>query len=84
MISEGERRRLAEIESSLQAGDPAFVRRFESRPRRPWRFVILSLALAAAVTVTVVALRYRNVPMAVIGLTAIGAIVGIWITRRGT
>lgn len=83
MISDGERRRLAEIESSLQAGDPAFVRRFESRARRRRRFVILSLALAGAVTITVAALRYRIVPMAVVGLTAIGAIAGIWVTRRG-
>jgi hypothetical protein len=84
MISDAERRRLAEIESSLQADDPAFVRRFKSRRRQRRRTVLLSLELVGAVTITVVALMYRNVPMAVVGLAAIGASVGIWITRRGT
>jgi hypothetical protein len=84
MISDAERRRLAEIESSLQDDDPAFVRRFESRRRQRQRIMILSLALAFAVTVTVVALTYPNVPMTVVGLTLIGTIVGIWVTRRST
>jgi hypothetical protein len=84
MNSDAERRRLAEIESSLQADDPAFVRRFTSGRRQRRRTVLLSLVLVGAVTITVVALVYRNVPMAVLGLAAIGASVGIWITRRGT
>jgi hypothetical protein len=83
MISDAERRRLAEIESSLQADDPAFVRRFGSGRRRRRRLLVLSLELVGAVTVTVVALAYRNVPVAVGGLVAIGASVGIWVSRRG-
>jgi hypothetical protein len=83
MISDAERRRLAEIESSLRADDPAFVRRFGSGRRRRRRLLVLSLELVGAVTATVVALTYRNVPVVVGGLVAIGASVGIWVSRRG-
>src|SRR5690348_3618669 len=55
MLSDGEQRRLADIESALRADDPRFVHRLESRrPRR--RTVLAVIALVVAMTVTVVAL----------------------------
>jgi hypothetical protein len=81
MLSDGEQRRLADIESALRADDPRFVHRLESRrPRR--RTVLAVIALVVAVTVTVVALVVRSVPLAVFGLVATGGVVGAWLTRR--
>jgi hypothetical protein len=66
MLSDGEQRRLADIESALRADDPRFVHRLESRrPRR--RTVLAVVALVVTVMVTVVALVVRSVPLAVSG-----------------
>jgi hypothetical protein len=86
-LSEGERRRLAEIESSLRANDPDFVQRFEQRRlrhRRNRRNLAALLALGIAVIVIVVALARDNVGAAVVGLIAVGATAGLWATRRRT
>jgi hypothetical protein len=84
-LSNGERRRLAEIESSLRADDPEFVHRFEQRRlrrRRNRRTVVALLAISVAVIVVVVALARGSIAAAVIGLVAVGASVGLWATRR--
>jgi hypothetical protein len=84
-LSDSERRRLAEIESSLTTEDPAFAHRFaEPRPRRRRRQhnVAALLAITIAVTVVVVGLKAKNVAAAVVGLVGIGATVGIWATLR--
>ena len=84
MLSDAEQRRLAEIESSLRAEDPAFVHPFDAQPRpQRRRTVVASVALTVAVTITTVALAAGSVPAAVIGLIAAGATVGLWATRRG-
>jgi Flp pilus assembly protein TadB len=86
-LSDSERRRLAEIESSLRDDDPDFVQRFEQRRlrrRRNRRNVAALLALGIAVIVTVVGLVRGSVGAAVVGLIAIGAAVGLWASRRGT
>lgn len=81
MLSDAERRRLDEIESSLRADDARFVHRFESRRGRR-RDLLALLELVLAVTVTVAALVYGSVLFAVCGLVGVGAAVGVWATRR--
>jgi hypothetical protein len=86
-LSDAERRRLAEIESSLRAEDPDFVQRFEGRRlrrRRQRRNVLALVAVSAAVIVTVLGLVRGSVGAAVIGLVAAGAAAGLWVTRRDT
>ncbi|HEV8567230.1 MAG TPA: DUF3040 domain-containing protein [Actinoplanes sp.] len=84
-LSDAERRRLTEIESSLRAEDPDFVQRFERRRlrRRRWRNILAPMALGVAVVVIVLALVRGSVGGAVIGLLAAGAAAGLWVTRRG-
>jgi hypothetical protein len=82
-LSDSERRRLAEIESSLGSDDPAFVQRFAQR-RRPGRRrdIVALLATGAAVIVVVIGLARDSVISAVLGLVAVGATVGVWATAR--
>jgi fucose permease len=84
-LSDSERRRLAEIESSLTTEDPAFVRRFAERQlrrRRKQHNAAALVAISIAVVILVVALIRDNVAAAVFGLVGIGAAVGIWATVR--
>jgi hypothetical protein len=63
-LSDSERRRLAEIESSLTTEDPAFVHRFAERQlrrRRRQHNVAALLVISSAVIVVVVALTHDNV-----------------------
>ena len=85
MLSEGDRRRLAEIELSLVADDPGFVDRFERRrrdPRRRRHTLYAVLALVVCVVAVGVALGYHNVAGAVIGLVALATTVGLWLNRH--
>jgi hypothetical protein len=82
-LSDDERRRLTEIESSLRADDPDFVQRFERR-RRNRRNTVALLAISIAMIVIAVALARGSVAAAVFGLISIGVIAGLWITRRHT
>jgi len=83
MFSEAEQRRLAEIEELLRADDPGFVRRFDARwhPPRRRRFLAL-LAFVVAVVVTVAALAAGSVGACVVGLSAMGAAAGGWLSCR--
>jgi hypothetical protein len=74
MLSDSERRRLAEIESSLRADDPVFVQRFDahSRPRRR-RTVLALLTFVLAVIIVVIALLCGNVVAVVLGLATAAA-----------
>jgi type VI protein secretion system component VasF len=86
-LSDAERRRLAEIESSLRADDPDFVQHFEQRRLRRRRYrrnIVAPMAVSAAVIVIVVALARGSLGAAVLGLIAAGAAAGLWATRRGT
>ncbi len=61
MLSESERRRLAEIESALRAEDPGFAQRFSARPRRlVARRAVMVLTLVAAVVFTFQALFMKD------------------------
>jgi small-conductance mechanosensitive channel len=83
MLSDSERRRLAEIESSLRADEPVFVQHFDTEPRpRLRRTALALLAFIIAVTITLIALVRGNVLAAVVGLTAAGVSVGLWATFR--
>jgi Flp pilus assembly protein TadB len=84
-LSDSERRRLAEIESTLTTEDPAFAHRFAEprlRRRRKRHNVAALLTITIAVGVVVVGLMGNNVAAAVVGLVGIGATVGIWATMR--
>jgi hypothetical protein len=84
-LSDSERRRLAEIESSLRTDDPGFVRRFAERRlrrRRKRRNAVAVLAIGVAAVVVAIALARASVPFAVLGLVAIGATIGVWATTR--
>ena len=82
-LSDAERRRLAEIESSLRAEDPDFEQR-RMRLRRHRHNVLALTGISAAVIVIVVALARGSLGAAVVGLIAAGAAAGLWATRRGT
>ena len=83
MFSEAEQRRLAEIEELLRAADPGFVRRFDARWHPPRRRRILALlAFVVAVVVTVAALAAGSVGTCVVGLSAMGAAAGGWLSCR--
>jgi Protein of unknown function (DUF3040) len=81
MLSEGDRRRLAEIELSLVADDPGFVDRFQRRrdPRRRRHTMAAIVVLVVCVVGVGVALGYHNVAGAVIGLVALATTVGLWL-----
>ncbi len=86
-LSLGERRRLAEVESSLRADDLEFVQCFEQRQlrrRHDRPTVVALLAISVAVIVIVGALARGNVGAAVVGLIPLGGSVGLWVTRRDT
>jgi Protein of unknown function (DUF3040) len=82
-LSDGERRRLTEIELSLRAEDPDFVQRFERRRLRRRRRFLAPLAVGLAMIVVVLALVRGSVGVAVVGLLAAGVAGGLWVTRRG-
>lgn len=82
-MNDAERRELTAIEHMLREEDPTFVRRFGPEPQRLGRRVnaLILLALVAATAMTVLALRYRNVPAATVGLVGVGASAGVCISR---
>lgn len=86
MLNEAEQRRLTEIESQLRGEDPSFVRRFDDRgqnpPQRKWYGPGALLATAVAIAVAVTGLLVGSVAAVVAAQTAIGAIVGLWLTYR--
>jgi hypothetical protein len=83
VISDAERRRLAEIETVLRREDPAFVQRFEKRrrtARRPRILARLAIALVLAVTM-VVAVVVAGTVAAVDALWVMGVVgvaIGLW------
>jgi hypothetical protein len=67
MLSDGDQRRLAEIETSLRLDDPSFARRFEAGLRAYRRRRLLSLAALIAVVVMMTILALVGVVWVVIG-----------------
>lgn len=82
MLSDADRRMLAEIEYSLRAEDPRFVRRFNSRRRSQRQGVAVWLAFIAATTIIVVSLLAGSALGIVSGLVAAGVTVGAWASHR--
>ena len=86
MLSEAEQRRLTEIESELQADDPAFVQRFgdQGQQRLPprWYGVAALAATVVAVVAAGIGLAVDSVGLVVVALIVIGASAGMWITNR--
>jgi hypothetical protein len=83
MLSDAEQRRLAAIESSLQADDPKFVRRFNAGfRRRRGQLRAARIGFAASLVAVVTALAFGSVVVAIVALVAAGAGAGLWITLR--
>ena len=86
MLSEGERRKLTEIESQLGAEDPAFVERFDNRAvpalRSRRRGVVALIVAAVAMAVAGYGLVVASVGTVVVALIAIGVSAGMWVTHR--
>jgi hypothetical protein len=86
MLSEAEQRKLTSIESQLRLDDPAFVERFTGGSKRRagrGHGTAASVALIVALIAVGTGLVLASVPTVVIALTTIGAIAGLWITKRG-
>jgi protein-S-isoprenylcysteine O-methyltransferase Ste14 len=93
VLSDTERRRLAEIEYWFETNDPRLVRRFARRqtglPGLAWfarhRWVVMVLvALAVAVSVGAGFLT-RDVPAGIVGAIAVLTVAGgCWLVRRRT
>jgi len=85
-LSNGERHRPAEIESSLRTDDLEFVQRFEQRQlrrRHDRPTVVALLAISVAVIVIVGALARGNGRRCRCRAD-LGGSVGLWVTRRDT
>ena len=87
MLSEAEQRRLTEIESELQADDPAFVQRFGDQGQQQrlpprWYGVAALAATVVAVVAAGIGLAVDSVGLVVVALIVIGASAGMWITNR--
>jgi hypothetical protein len=80
MLNDAERRRLAEIESSLRTNDPSFVRRFEAQRRLRGRHVVAVLVFLTPLIVILASL-VRDTAAAV-GLVTCAATFGLWLLRR--
>jgi hypothetical protein len=81
MLSDADRRRLAEIERELQAQDPAFARRLSNTtPRSPaqWCGMGATSWLVASACTTCLALLLRSGAMTVIALLALCLSMGLW------
>jgi hypothetical protein len=93
VLSDTERRRLAEIEFWFETNDPRLVRRFSRRrtrlsflawfARHRWIMVVLvALATAAAIGV---GFATRDVPAGIVGAIAVLTVAGgCWLVRRRT
>jgi len=83
MLSDAEQRRLDEIESLLRTADPVYVRRFEDRWRARRRLRLRAMVvIAVAVPMTYIGLRLGSVAVAVIGLLASCAALGVWLATQ--
>jgi hypothetical protein len=86
MLSEAEQRRLTEIESHLQADDPAFVQRFgdQGQQRLPprWYGVAALAVMVVALMAAGLGLAVDSVGLVVVALIVFGASAGMWITNR--
>ena len=86
MLNEAEQRRLIQIESSLRANDPRFIRRFEARAQRGaarrWPLIFTVLGVVAAVVCVVVGLALGSTAIVVAAVTGLGAGTGLLITHR--
>ena len=85
MLSETERRRLAEIETWFQATDPRLVRRLTGTRvglrRRRSATVLLGLFAVALAVVT--GAEVGDLPVGIVaGLTVVAVICGCWWSRR--
>jgi hypothetical protein len=87
MLSDTERRRLAEIEFWFEANDPRLVRRFAGRQgRRPYRrLAIVALVVVAVAVAIVVGFVAGDPPAGIVaGLTVVAMAFGLWMNRRST
>jgi Flp pilus assembly protein TadB len=92
VLSDTERRRLAEIEFWFETNDPRLVRRFARRPSRlsrlTWltrhRWIVVALVVVAAAASVVAGFATRDVPAGIVGAIAVLVVAGgcWWVRRR--
>lgn len=91
MLSDTERRRLAEIELWFETNDPRLVRRFAGRRSRlsglAWlahrRWVVVALIVLAVAAAVSAGIMTRDVPAGIVGAIAVLTVAGgCWWTRR--
>jgi hypothetical protein len=84
MLSDADRRRLADIEVGLRSEDPDFVRRFDTRGRlglRPrWRGITASVWVVAGAAIVGLGMVIGAIGMALIGLSVVGVGAMWWIS----
>jgi hypothetical protein len=83
MLSDNERRRLEELEASLQQDDPDLARTFAGREplgSRRRRTVAISMAIVALLA-AVAGLIAGNVPVVVMAICAFGLAAGLWLAK---
>jgi hypothetical protein len=93
VLSDTERRRLAEIEFWFETNDPRLVRRFARRQTRlpglvrfaRHRWVVVVLVVLAVVAAVVAGFLTRDVPAGIVGAIAVLTVAGgCWLVRRRT
>ena len=84
MLSESDRRRLAEIEWSLRIDDPRWVYRFERRRQRSrqWRMAGLLALLGWGMVLIGLGLAYRQVGLTVLGSVVDAVVLAVWFANR--
>jgi hypothetical protein len=86
MLSDADRKRLADIEVGLRSEDPDFVRRFDTRGRlglRPrWRGITASVWIVAGAAIIALGMVIGAIGMALIGLSVAGIGAVWWISDR--
>jgi hypothetical protein len=84
MLSDADRKRLADIEVGLRSEDPDFVRRFDTRGRlglRPrWRGITGSVWVVAGAAIIALGMVTGAIGMALIGLSVAGVGAVWWIS----
>jgi Protein of unknown function (DUF3040) len=84
MLSDADRKRLADIEVGLRSEDPDFVRRFDPPGRfglRPgWRGIAASVWVVVGLTIIGLGMVIGAIGMALIGLSVVGVGAVWWIS----
>jgi hypothetical protein len=86
MLSDTERRRLAEIESWFHNNDPRLARRFAAGRRQLGRrLLVVALVLVGVAAATFAGVAAGDPPAGIVaGLTVLAVASGCWLSRRSS